>query len=108
MKTFQAFSLPLTLGMLFGFTTSIYINKLTRQKKKATPQKILKKVKTAFQKEIPIQGAWINTFTQPFQKFALKTDVYCGGISRFEDHQLIQYRFWADAKTGGVIDLKRL
>ncbi|GAJ25211.1 hypothetical protein JCM15457_66 [Liquorilactobacillus sucicola DSM 21376 = JCM 15457] len=108
MTAFKSNNLPLFLGILLGFATGIYTNELARRKNAASPQKILKKVKKIFREETPIQGAWISTSTKPFQKFAFKTEVYSGGLSRLEDHQLIQYKFLADAKTGGVLDLQRL
>ncbi|KRL38597.1 hypothetical protein [Liquorilactobacillus uvarum] len=108
MTDLKSNNIPLMLGVLVGFATGIYANRLARKKTSVSPQKILEQVKKTFQEETPIQGAWINTFTQPFQKFAFKTQVYSGGISRIEDRQLIQYKFLADAKTGGVLDLQRL
>jgi len=44
----------------------------------------------------------------PLQKFALRTDVYYGGITRYEDGQLVQYEFLADANTGSILDIYRL
>ncbi|WP_057875937.1 hypothetical protein [Liquorilactobacillus aquaticus] len=108
MIDFKSNNIPLSLGLLVGFATGIYANRLAKRKSYISPQKILKQIKRTFQEETPIQGAWISTFTQPFQKFAFKTQVYSGGLSRMEDHQLIQYKFLADAKTGGVLDLQRL
>lgn len=44
----------------------------------------------------------------PITKVALRTDVYYGGITRYEDGQLVQYEFLADANTGSILDIYRL
>ena len=64
--------------------------------------------KRAFLKEAPIEGSWIEMKKSPLQKFALRTDVYYGGITRYEDGQLVQYEFLADANTGSILDIYRL
>ncbi|NLJ19176.1 MAG: hypothetical protein GX355_09970, partial [Globicatella sulfidifaciens] len=45
---------------------------------------------------------------QPYQKFAVKTQGYPGGITRYEDDQLVTYEFLADAKTGAILELNRI
>jgi hypothetical protein len=35
-------------------------------------------------------------------------EVYYGGVTRKEDNELVQYEFYADAKTGAVIDLYKI
>jgi len=72
------------------------------------PDDILEQVKRQFRQESPIEGAWIEKHAVPFQKFAVKSRVYYGGINRYEDDQLVQYQFVADAETGSVLDIHRL
>lgn len=69
---------------------------------------ILKNVKKEFLKEGSIDGSWIELTKVPWKKFAHKTDVYYGGISRYEDNELVQYEFIADAYTGSIIDIYRV
>lgn len=97
---------PLLIGAIAGFFSGLQARE-NLQQPKLTPQQILKKIRRAFQAETPVQDSWINMKPQHFQKFAIKTDVYRGGISRLEDQQLIQYDFLADANTGSVLELKR-
>lgn len=69
---------------------------------------ILENVKSAFLKEGPIEGSWIEFSKQPLQKFAIKSKTYTGGITRLEDLEMVQYEFIADAYTGTVLDIYRL
>ena len=58
--------------------------------------------------EGPIEGSWIELKRVPLRKFAFKTEVYYGGVSRIEEDQLMQYEFIADAHTGSILDLYRI
>lgn len=69
---------------------------------------VLQIVKDEFLKEGPIEGSWINFEKQPLRKFAVHSEGYEGGITRLEDDQLVTYEFLADAKTGTVLDIKRV
>jgi len=69
---------------------------------------ILEKVKKMFLEEGPIEGSWIELTKVPLRKFAYKTDVYYGGISRLEEGELVQYEFIADAYSGSVMDVYRV
>ncbi|MFD1455625.1 PepSY domain-containing protein [Levilactobacillus lanxiensis] len=104
-KNGQLYQLSLTgvLGGLMGvFVTRLFgANRLN-------PDDILEQVKRQFRQESPIEGAWIEKHAVPFQKFAVKSRVYYGGINRYEDDQLVQYQFVADAETGSVLDIHRL
>lgn len=97
-------------GLIFGagLTCGYYLHKLITKKRAIQGDTILKYVKQLFLKEGPIEGSWIELQKVPLQKFALKTDVYYGGISRIEEDQLIQYEFIADAYTGSILDLYRV
>ncbi|AGY81308.1 MULTISPECIES: PepSY domain-containing protein [Carnobacterium] len=97
-------------GLLLGagLTCGYFLHKLIAEKKAIQGDTILKHVKKVFLKEGSIEGSWIELQKVPLQKFALKTDVYYGGISRIEENQLVQYEFIADAYTGSILDLYRL
>jgi len=105
-KNGQLYQLSLTgvLGTIMG----VFITRLFKGATHLDPDEILNRVKRQFRQESPIEGSWIEHQMVPFQKFAVKTRVYYGGITRYEDHQLVQYQFIADAKTGSVLDIHRL
>ncbi|GEL89371.1 MULTISPECIES: PepSY domain-containing protein [Pediococcus] len=91
-----------------GLTTGALASWFLFHKKRVSANAILETVRKAFLKEGPIEGSWIEMKQAPLQKFAIKTNVYYGGITRYEDGDLIQYEFLADAKTGTIIDIYRL
>lgn len=97
-------------GALFGagVVGGYFLNSYISKKKPLNGDKILKRVKKAFLEEGPIEGSWIELTKVPMRKFALKTKVYYGGISRMEENELVQYEFLADAYTGTVLDIYRL
>ncbi|MER2173549.1 MAG: PepSY domain-containing protein [Carnobacterium sp.] len=109
-KTKETTPYILAGGLLLGagLTCGYVLHKLITAKKTIHGDAILKYVKQLFLKEGPIEGSWIELQKVPLQKFALKTDVYYGGISRIEEDQLIQYEFIADAYTGSILDLYRI
>lgn len=69
--------------------------------------RILRMVRNDFAREGRITGSWINHHMVPFQRFAVKTNAYRGGLTRREDDKLVNYDFLADAYTGSLLELKR-
>ncbi|MGO2082184.1 PepSY domain-containing protein [Vagococcus sp.] len=94
----------LVIGLAGGALASYWYNK----NKTLSADDILEQVKNDFLQEGPIEGSWIHFKKEPAQKFAIKSKVYTGGISRIEDGDLVQYEFIADAYTGSIIDIYRL
>ncbi|SFB83596.1 Predicted small secreted protein [Alkalibacterium subtropicum] len=97
-------SLVLVLSFLVGALSFRQYSK----KKALKADDILKTVKKDFLEEGSIEGSWIELTKVPWKKFAHKTDVYYGGISRYEDNKLAQYEFIADAYTGSILDIYRV
>lgn len=98
------FSVSLILSFILGlFAFSVY-----KKKKTMKADDLLKSVKKEFLNEGPIDGSWIELTKVPWKKFAYETDVYYGGISRYEESELVQYEFIVDAYTGSLIDLYRI
>lgn len=97
--------IPVTLGAsgIVGFI----VGKLFGNRQ-VSADRILKLVKNDFASEGPLTGSWINDKAIPFQRFAVKTSAYQGGISRLEDGQQVDYEFIADAYTGSLLELKRI
>ncbi|MBP1039870.1 peptidase [Vagococcus sp. BWB3-3] len=94
----------LIVGTIGGAIGTIWYKK----NKTMNADVILESVKSAFLKEGPIEGSWIEFSKQPLQKFAIKSKTYTGGITRLEDLEMVQYEFVADAYTGTVLDIYRL
>jgi predicted small secreted protein len=46
--------------------------------------------------------------TEPFKRQAISTDVYRGGISRVREGEIEQFEFFADARTGTVVELIKI
>lgn len=68
---------------------------------------ILKLVIANFKREGSVVGSWIDQTAKPFQRFAVHTQAYRGGIQRLEDGKTVNYRFVADAYTGSILDMQR-
>ena len=68
---------------------------------------ILQLVINDFKKEGNIDGSWIDSKPTHFQRYAIRTMAYRGGIQRKEDNELVTYNFIADAYTGSILDVKR-
>lgn len=69
--------------------------------------KLLQLVINEFKKEGRVEGSWIDSKPTPFQRYAMQTMAYRGGIQRREDNELVTYNFIADAYTGSILDVKR-
>lgn len=52
-----------------------------------------------------IEGSWIEMEPVYIEQEDFSGYVYYGGITRKEQEELVQYEFFADAKTGAVLDL---
>lgn len=96
--------------LLIGFSTGIAAGFLIRElAHRIEPMKpaeyVLRGVKQTFKQEGPIDGSWVYMKTEPFKRQAITTDVYRGGISRVREGEIEQFEFFADARTGTVIEL---
>lgn len=101
--------LALGLGLLAaGFIGGWLTRKAIAEEQALDPDHILDYVKKQFLKEGPIEGSWIEMTQSPSKKVAIETDVYYGGISRYEEDQLVQYEFIADAYTGSILDVYKI
>ena len=55
-----------------------------------------------------IEGSWIEMEPVYIEQEDFSGYVYYGGITRKEQEELVQYEFYADAKTGAVLDLYKI
>jgi predicted small secreted protein len=102
------FEAGITSGILAGIVGGVFATKLIQKKKTLTSKDVLEKVKKAFLKEGPIEASYIHQEKEAYNKFAIHSKNYRGGILRLEDGKMVTYEFTADAQTGTVIDIKRL
>lgn len=96
-------ALGVGLGLVGGIASTLFYHK-----KNNLRWSRLRKCKSCFLKEGPIEGSWIEFEKKPLRKFAIHSKTYTGGICRIEDDGIVQYEFTADAYTGTVIDIQRL
>lgn len=96
--------IALVVSFLIGAITFFLVEK----KVPMSADRILNNVKKQFKEDGPIEGSWIEMTKVPWQKYNYRTEVYYGGISRFEDGQITQYEFIADAYTGSVMDVYKV
>ncbi|WP_035445228.1 PepSY domain-containing protein [Atopococcus tabaci] len=107
-KTKETLSLIGAAILGAGFAAGWFARQYAVEKRPIHADDILEKVKKTFLKEGPIEGSWIELTKVPLRKFAYKTDVYYGGISRLEEGELVQYEFIADAYSGSIMDVYRV
>lgn len=81
---------------------------LIDRNKAVNPDRILNQVKIDFRKDGPIEGSWIEMIKVPWSKHSYRTEVYYGGLSRFDEGILTHYEFIADAYTGSLLDIYKI
>ena len=95
------FVIGATIGFACGFVTKQAVDKLSQP----SPDAILQSVKEKMRENGKIIGSWILMTPEPFKKNGLHTQVFKGGLTRIIDGEQKQYEFFADAKTGTIIDI---
>ncbi|WP_088005549.1 hypothetical protein [Indiicoccus explosivorum] len=99
----------IVIGTAAGAAAGLAVRGLVdRQDKFYSAEEVLKNVKNAFKAEGPIDGSWIVMKPEPFSQYAITSDVYRGGITRQQNGELEQFEFLADARTGSVIEVRKL
>lgn len=87
-------------GIVVGYIAKQQMDKY----QETTPEAVLERVKDTFRKSGPISGSWIYMKPEQIEKNSLTYTVYRGGITRNIDGENKQFEFYADVKTGMVID----
>ena len=95
-KTILAFGVGMAIGYL--------ANKQVSEYQHTTPETTLENAKEAFKKLGPISGSWIYMKPEEIEANGLIYSAYRGGITRNVDGENKQYEFYADSKTGTIID----
>ena len=96
------------IGFIIAFGLGMVAEHQLAKKRTLKPEQILNQMKREFKVDGPIEGSWIEMQRVPWKKFTYETSVYFGGITRYEEKNLVQYEFIVDAYTGSLIDMYRL
>lgn len=96
------------LGAAVGLAGGYAVKEIISHNQKASPEKILERVKNEFKRQGTISGSWIHMETEPYEKGAIRYEVYKGGISKQENGTNEQYEFIADAGTGTILEVRPL
>ena len=104
-NTLNPWLVPVTLGAsgIAGFLAGKLFGKRPYPANRA-----LKQIRHDFASEGTITGSWIDHQQAPFQRFAVKTSAYRGGLTRLEDGEPVNYEFKVDTFTGSLLELERL
>ncbi|QZN92520.1 PepSY domain-containing protein [Limosilactobacillus panis] len=104
-NTLNPWLIPVTLGAsgVAGFVAGKLFGK-----RPISANRALKLIRHDFAREGTITGSWIDHRRVPFQRYAVKTSAYRGGLTRLEDNEPVNYEFRVDAYTGSLLELKRL
>ncbi|SOC36627.1 hypothetical protein [Ureibacillus acetophenoni] len=97
------------IGMATGLAAAIIIKETAERVAPFIPaNQVLNSVKSEFKKEAPIDGSWIYMKTEDFHNGVTTIPVYKGGISRVINGEMESFEFAADARSGVIVDLKRI
>lgn len=99
--SWKNFLLGAGAGLIAGYCAS----EAVRNNVRVSEVKVLENVKSAFKKQGHVEGSWINFRPEDYEKHAIKTQVYRGGITCTHDGEAKQYEFLADAYTGSILDV---
>lgn len=69
---------------------------------------IISNVRRLFTVVGTIEGSWIEMEPVFVENETFTGYAYFGGVTRQEGSELVQYEFYADAKTGAVMDLYKI
>lgn len=92
-------------GAAVGAVSGYFLNEAVKKSVFISSENVLAKIKKAFKEEGPIDGSWIQMTQEDYEKYAIKTKVYRGGITCHRDGERKRFEFIADAYTGSVLDI---
>jgi len=97
------------IGVATGLAAAIIIKETSERVSPFVPaNQVLNNVKSEFKREAPIDGSWIYMKTEDFYNGITTIPVYRGGISRLLNGEMESFEFAADARTGVIVELKRI
>lgn len=95
-------------GVAVGLAGGYCLSETLKNKLPLSGETVLADVKAAFKKEGKINGSWLQTKPEDYQKHAIQTKIYRGGITRQINGEPQHFEFIADAYTGTVLDVYQL
>ena len=95
----------LAIGAAIGFACGYLAKSIINDYQTYSPDDILTAVKKKMNETGKVIGSWILMTPEPFEKNGLQTQVFKGGLTRIIDGEQKQYEFFADAKTGTVMEI---
>lgn len=104
MKLFNYKNITITIfsiTALASLSAAYYYSK----RKIYTAEHILKEVKTYFRK---VTGSYIVHQPITLKHINHNQPIYQGGITTYQDGKFVDFEFYADAKSGKVLDIKEL
>ncbi|WP_163539249.1 PepSY domain-containing protein [Gracilibacillus sp. YIM 98692] len=96
------------LPVILGFSLGFLIRKQVDDGQMMKPENVLKLVKSQFSTKYKVSGSWIYMKSQTLEKQGLAYEVYHGGITKHVNDSYIPVEFWADAKTGTIIEITQI
>ncbi|MED4401241.1 PepSY domain-containing protein [Metabacillus fastidiosus] len=96
---------------MIGLGLGITIGYFLKDQLKTTyisSNKALNIVKKAFKERGTIDGSWIFTNVEQYEKNGISYDIYKTGISRTVDDSAEQYETIVDAKTGTILEVNKV
>jgi|SRR5690606_32341748 len=97
------------LGVTTGLAAAVLIKEASeRIQPYVSANQVLNNIKEEFRKESPIDGSWIYMKPEDFNNGITTIPVYKGGISRIVDGETENFEFAADARSGVIVDLKKV
>ncbi len=100
----KSFFVGAAIGIIGGYTANVIISKKTN----VSPERVLENVKNQFKQNGTISGSWIHMVAEPYERQQMHYQVYKGGISKNNNGESEQIEFIADAKTGTILEVRRL
>lgn len=96
------------IGAGLGLMAGLFINR-GNANRSISAEKALKIAKNSFSEQIgKVDGSWIHTIPEDYSKDQLAYKVYKGGISFYQDNDLIQFEFIVDSTTGAILDINEV
>lgn len=100
---YKNFIIGLGLGVTIG-----YFLKNQLKTTYISSNKALQIAKKAFKERGSIDGSWIFTNVEQYEKNGLSYNIYKAGISRTINDQCEQYETVIDAKTGTILEINKV
>lgn len=97
------------IGVATGLAVAVILKEVSeRVDPYLSAEDVLQQIKNEFKKEAPIDGSWVFMKTEQFSNGYTSAPVYRGGISRMLNGETESFEFAADARSGAVVELKKL